>query len=151
MVNERNPYAPPAAEVGGPAAAEVGGPTSTAQPPQVSVALKFLSIGMFIGIVVNIGLNGPSAPLVRAIDFLVLSCIATLCLYGLHQRQRWLWWLTVIVVALGLILALIVARVGTGRLPTAYYYVQCAFLAPAIVLLCSAPARKWFFHARATP
>jgi hypothetical protein len=109
-----------------------------------------LAIGMFLVPVQAVRDNWDDPLSVFDVCFLV-SSVGSLWLYGLQRRKRWLWWLTVILVALDLIdIALIVARFGTDKLPPVYY-VQCAFLAPATVLLCLAPARNWFFRARGAP
>jgi hypothetical protein len=141
MAIERNPYAPPSA-------AEVALPTSPARPLQVSLALLLFAISLLLGPAQSVLMASWDRPQRVLLPVLVGSGIVSLWIYGLHQRKIWLWWLTVIFVTIVLIhRAWAVAHRGTGVFPT-LYFIQSAFQGIVIVLLCLAPARKWFLHTR---
>jgi hypothetical protein len=98
MAIERNPYAPPAAEVA----------DSNTSPTQISLALLLLAVGWFLASVRAVlreraydvvdysGRANWDGPLSWLIPALVISGIASLWLYGMHRRKGWLWWPTVI-------------------------------------------------------
>jgi hypothetical protein len=73
-----------------------------------------------------------------------IAGIAALWLYGLHRRKKWLWWVTTILITLGVLgIPWDLKRQGSGPQLT-LYYIQCAASIPAAVLFWLAPVRRWF-------
>jgi hypothetical protein len=119
-------------------------PLSAKQPPQVFWALIFLGVGLFLAPVRAALRANWDSPFSSMIVVLLLLALAVLWVSGLYRRKRWLWWFTVISLAIGVIATpWDVARQGTGFQLT-LYYAQCATAASAVGLLCLAPARRWF-------
>ena len=114
------------------------------RPTQVSLALALFAVGLFLAPVRVAFRVSWDRPGIAAFTVLFFLGIASLWTYGLHRRKRWLWWFTVISLAIGVVgIPWDIARQGTGFQLT-LYYVQCAACVPAVVLLCMAPARRWF-------
>ena len=119
-------------------------PLSAEQPPQVSWALLFVGVGLFLAPVRGALRANWDSSLAAVILVVLLFVVAALWTYGLYRRKRWLWWFTVISLAIGVIaMPWDVGRQGTGFQFT-LYYVQCATAFLAVVLLCLAPVRRWF-------
>jgi hypothetical protein len=117
---------------------------SATRPPQVTLALLLFAVGLFLAPIRGALRAHWDRPVSSAILVLLLFGVAVLWVYGLHRRKRWLWWVTVISLAIGVAgMRWDLARQGAG-LQLALYYVQCATAVPAVVLLCLTPARRWF-------
>src|SRR5262245_52945993 len=111
-------------------------PTPLLRPPQVTLALRLLGIGLLLA-PVRVLLRDSSGSLVHSVlPASILIGIAVLWMYGLHRRKRWVWWFTVIALLTGVLaIPFDVARQGVG-LQLALYYAQCA-VAVAVLLLLS--------------
>jgi hypothetical protein len=114
------------------------------RPLQVTVALGLFAVGLGLGAIRVVLRAKEDSFFHGAIPAAIVLMLAVFWLYGLHRRKRWLWWLTVIGLTVGVLgIPWDVKRQGDG-FQLGLYYVQCAVDAPATVLLWLASARRWF-------
>jgi hypothetical protein len=138
-----NPYDPPHANVDMPPPPDTIAPVLD-RPIQVTAAMALLGLSLFLAPVRSILRANWDFPLRASVPPLILVGIAILWLYGLHRRKRWVWWLTVILLLVGILgIPWDTSRPGGGIQKT-LYFVQFTASTPALILLCLPAVRRWF-------
>ena len=131
---ERNPYLPPGAKL----------ENESPKPLAVKLALALLGLSLFLAPVRAALRARWERPLHQLLTEAILVAIAGLWLYGLHRGTKWLWWVTTILLLVGVIgIPWDVARQGVG-FQLALYYLQCVASIGGLVFLCVRASRKWY-------
>jgi hypothetical protein len=114
------------------------------RPRNLSATLLVLTMSLALAPIRMALRAGWDDPQVTIVVTVVISAITALWLYALYRRTRWVWWVTATALVVGLADTPWHIAGEHAGFQLDLYYVQRLLDGVALVLLCSAPVRKWF-------